>query len=496
MDFATEPTLPLVDRYMLGKPLTEGRVGWLNSEQSTKLRELWQLLLKECDKEEYIDVQFSLEQQKAKAAEASDKSEEIGSLSFEPLMTISTKEQEPKSGGWFGWGTWQQNATNTPLKSSSRASTPASTDAEKGKEDDVESEETIRQRHETVQEHLNDKGDGSAVAPVDFVPLFEQPKLKRTFRAAFWQAATQIGDPDSWVLRFLRARQWDVTKALEMIRRTIIWRVGQAIDEIAFYGESQLHNLTMNTGLAYACMEDRLGNPVYVVRVRANVARNRNILAIKRFLCWQIETSQLLTAKSDGKVTMLFDFNGFSRENIDTKLVRTLITLLTNYYPETLGIIVLNVDSWVFSSLWMVISPFIDPEVRSKIVMARNAQELAPYIDPQVLVSELGGKKQFVYEYIPPACNENTRMADIDGRRAAERKFVHSVAAYEQATRQWLDNVADSTSPSGSTSLGDSNRGDTKEALRQAAIDLDPFIRSRTLYHRFGFVNPDHSASF
>ncbi|KAJ2803592.1 hypothetical protein H4S07_004421, partial [Coemansia furcata] len=284
---------------------------------------------------------------------------------------------------------------------------------------------TVRLRSETVEEYLlriNIVSIAAPLVPPNFTPLFDQPALTRSFRAAFWQAATQMSDPDSWVLRFLRARKWDVDQALGMIRKTLAWRVGQAIDEVAYFGESKLHYHTMYTGLAFACTTDRLGCPVYVVRVRANVANNRSILAIKRFLCWQLETSQLLAAASDGRVTLLFDMSDITRENIDLDLVRVLISLLSSYFPETLGIMILFTTSWFFMGLWTVIAPFIDPVVKSKIVMVRSTREITPYIDLDQLPIELGGKKPFNYNYIQPTSEENVCMADAAARQAAERE--------------------------------------------------------------------------
>ncbi|KAJ2592575.1 phosphatidylinositol transfer protein csr1 [Coemansia sp. RSA 1722] len=481
-------TKTLLEHYKLLKPITSGRVGWLSNEEKTKLQKLWGLLLKEFTTSEDVPVLHSLTEPQtndATKADATDSSNDLASLSFEPLVSISTKDEKSKpqqnaakkqlQSGWISWAM----GNSTPSTPISGASTP-----------EQEDEETRRQRTETVKERMSRDGLQTAVG-AKFVPLFGEQLLKRRFRTGFWQAATQIGDPDSWVLRFLRARNWDVEMALEMIRRTVIWRIGQAIDEISFYGESCLHHYTMESGLAFACTEDRLGNPVYIIRVRANVARARSILAIKRFLCWQIESSQMLATKSDGKVTMVFDFNGWCRENIDTKLVRTLITLLTNYYPETLGIVLLNVDSIIFSTLWTLISPFIDPNVKSKIVMTRNANELAPYIDPQMLVSELGGQKPFAYKYEMPTAEENLAMTDEQGRKTAEAAFVEAVAEYEKCTQQWLHNSNEEA-----PSLDDNGRAQAREALRKSAITLDPYIRARTLYHRFGFINKDHSVKF
>ncbi|KAJ2355334.1 phosphatidylinositol transfer protein csr1 [Coemansia sp. RSA 2618] len=539
-----DPNTPsILDHYKSKEPLTAGRIGSLTDEESDKLQQLWRLLIAEFDKPDSdpFPVLYSL------ADDALAHGGDISSLSFEPLVALSSQDRaqsEPamklqesppgtpftpgkgggggdrreelrgasrrnaakpstpvlgRGGGWFGW---LSSGQSTPT--SNQAPTEqqqAEADVEK---EVVESLEQQQRRHESVQDYVQrtqSQRDAEELVPAAFTPLFGEPPKSRTFRSAFWQAATQIGDPDSWVLRFLRARKWDVADAFSMLWKTLQWRSGQAIDEITYYGESQLHKHTLETGLAFACTRDRLGNPVYVVRVRANVARDRNIQAIKRFLCWQIETSQLLaTGSADGRVTMVFDMTDFTRENIDLKLVRTLITLLTNYYPETLGILMLYVNSLLFSGLWTLISPFIDPVVRSKIVMTKNARDLAPFIDASELVTELGGKKEFAYEYRVPTADENVCMRDAAGRAVAEDAFVRAVDAYEQATRTWLEGGEEGQGAArvgmSGQKQGPGGRDAARESLRNATVALDPYVRARTLYHRFGFIKPDHSVLF
>ncbi|KAJ1666853.1 hypothetical protein EV178_001937 [Coemansia sp. RSA 1646] len=518
--------LSLKEHYHNRVPHTEGRVGSLTAEQTTKLRNLWILLLAEFETNERIPVRYSLTQPAIASSDSTDDYETTGvtALSFEPLETLSTKDkqtkkppgdeqamaestQKPKpSGSWLFQ--WSGSSSSTPAKSKSttpaasetasidesasvsESNTPATLTQSKQREEEFEDEATRRRRHETVQAYLErTQPDCRTIVPMEFKPLFGESLGERSFRSAFWQAATQIGDPDSWVLRFLRARKWDVDEALCMIRKTLVWRTGQAIDEVAYYGESALHHHTMDSGLAFACTRDNLGNPVYVVRVRVNFAQNRNIVAIKRFLCWQIETSQLLSGgEADGRVTILFDLAGFSRENIDLALVRTLITLLSNYYPETLGILILHVNSWVFSGIWSLISPFIDPVVKSKIVMARNAKEIAPFIEHDRLIAEIGGAKPFEYEYVLPSEQENRCMADSEARQTTENKFIDAVDRYEAATRKWLEDASSDDAVE--------TRSRARASLNQAAIDLDPYIRSRTLYHRLGFIGTDHSVTF
>ncbi|KAJ2762244.1 phosphatidylinositol transfer protein csr1 [Coemansia sp. BCRC 34490] len=488
------PQLTLKEHYHKRVAHTSGRVGWLTAEQEAKLRELWALLLAEFERNERLPVVYSLAQTAGEGSSSGDhEASDITALSFEPLETLGSaprRRDEPQP-RWPAAGSRSKPATPVPESESppaaARTATPDSAPAE-AEAAEPDNEEDSRRRLETVQAYATrTQPQSDPIVPAAFEPLFGEAAGERTQRAAFWQAATQAGDADSWVLRYLRARAWDVAAALAMIRRTLVWRTAQAIDEIAHYGEAQLHAHTMRAGLAYACTSDNLDNPVYVVRVRANEARHRSVAAIKRFLCWQIETAQLLAVGSaDGRVTILFDLTGFSRDNIDLALVRTLITLLTNYYPETLGILILHVNSWVFSGLWALIAPFIDPAVKAKIVMAKSAADIAPFIARDRLVAEVGGAKPFDYEYVLPTAEENRCMADAAARSAAEAAFVAAVADYEAATRRWLD-AADSA---------EEERVRARDALRSAAADLDPFVRARTLYHRLGFIRADRSVQF
>ncbi|KAJ2076849.1 hypothetical protein GGI16_008270 [Coemansia sp. S142-1] len=491
-------SLTLLEHYARRLPLTEGRLASLSADQIAKLRQLWRLLLSEFDTATPLPVLFSL----AHAPASEHDTEDLTALSFEPLVSLGSKPDKDngatppstttattvqatpaRDSGSGGWLSWASGSRSSP-SASSGMSTPAPVG---------DSAETMRLRRETVQEYIHRTDPATLAAPLvppSFTPLFGQPALTRSFSAAFWQAATQMRDPDAWVLRFLRARKWDVDQALDMIRKTLAWRVGQAIDEVAYFGESKLHHHTMDTGLAFACTTDRLGCPVYVVRVRANVAHNRSILAIKRFLCWQLETSQLLAADSDGRVTILFDLSDVTRENIDLGLVRMLITLLSNYFPETLGIMILYVNSWFFWGLWTVIAPFIDPVVKSKIVMVRATREITPYIDLDRLPLELGGQKPFSYSYIQPTSEENACMADTAARQAAEREYVGAIADYECATRQWLAQQAGTDDFSSAPT-----RCAARDKLRQAVVELDPFVRSRTLHHRLDQLRPDYTVA-
>lgn len=58
-------------------------------------------------------------------------------------------------------------------------------------------------------------------------------------REAFW-GMVATGNPDSTLLRFLRARKWDLNAAFDMLTNTLRWRMEMRIDEIVSLGEAGL----------------------------------------------------------------------------------------------------------------------------------------------------------------------------------------------------------------------------------------------------------------
>jgi hypothetical protein len=67
------------------------------------------------------------------------------------------------------------------------------------------------------------------------LPLIPGEKLK----TAFWSLVA-TDNPDSTLLRFLRARKWDSDAAYFMLMNTLRWRIVMRIDEISSLGQEGL----------------------------------------------------------------------------------------------------------------------------------------------------------------------------------------------------------------------------------------------------------------
>ena len=97
------------------------------------------------------------------------------------------------------------------------------------------------------------------------------------------------------------------------------------------------------------------------------------------------------------KQIVIFDMHGFSALQSNLTMIRTLITINQEYYPERLSLGVLVNVPWLFHAIWKVIYPWIDHKTRTKIkLLGRNdniADILLEHIDADVLGVEADGEE-------------------------------------------------------------------------------------------------------
>ena len=131
-------------------------------------------------------------------------------------------------------------------------------------------------------------------------------------RAAFW-SMVKHDHPDGLLLRFLRARKWDVEKALVMLVSTMHWRLqemhvdddvvwrgeGGALEdsktgekEVKKDGEGFIEQLRM--GKSFLHGTDKEGRPICVVRARLHRAGEQSEASLERYTVALIETARLL----------------------------------------------------------------------------------------------------------------------------------------------------------------------------------------------------------
>lgn len=120
--------------------------------------------------------------------------------------------------------------------------------------------------------------------------------------------------PDSLLLRFLRARKWDVGKAFTMMVTNILWRKEMEVDddilpkgELYAFQQSRDDQLTakqkkegrdfieqLKTGKSFLHGFDRQGRPVNYVRVKIHKPGAQSEEVLERYIVHVIETTRLI----------------------------------------------------------------------------------------------------------------------------------------------------------------------------------------------------------
>lgn len=153
-------------------------------------------------------------------------------------------------------------------------------------------------------------------------------------RATIW-TMVKHDHPDALALRFLRARKWDVEKALVMLVSTMNWRATEmhVDDEIMLKGEAGMVELSQSSdakekqlgedfmaqirmGKSFLHGLDNKGRPLCVVRVRCHHQGEQCEESLERYTVYLIETARMVLRPPVDTATIVFDMTGFSMANM------------------------------------------------------------------------------------------------------------------------------------------------------------------------------------
>ncbi|KAF8918009.1 hypothetical protein BGZ58_004966, partial [Dissophora ornata] len=307
-------------------------------------------------------------------------------------------------------------------------------------------------------------------------------------RPALWNNI--LGDhPDSLLLRFLRARKWNVTNGMNMILKAFKWRLEDDIEEVKSNSEVELDakyrgfKLQMELGKSYVHGTDKMGRPVVYINVRMHKPSDQDPKALEKFTIYVMEVGRLMIQPPVETACLIFDMTGFSLANMDYNFVKFLVQCFEAYYPESLGVLVIHKAPFVFWGVWKIIEPWLDPVVASKIRFTRSDKELSEIIDADHLpIKYDGGKDQYEYKYIPAVSDENERMKDTETRERLLEEWKAILWKFEALTREWID--CNKKEGSRTETVIEQERLELTKELRVAYFKLDPYIRSRNMYHR------------
>ncbi|EHA8589093.1 patellin-4 [Cocos nucifera] len=211
---------------------------------------------------------------------------------------------------------------------------------------------------------------------------------------------------DVILLKFLRAREFKVKEAFEMLQNTLRWRKESNVDSIL----DELLDADLGAA-SYTDGVDREGHPVCynVSGVFQDDKLYQKIFGTEegreKFLKWRVQLMEKGIQKLDFnpggvasmlQITDLKDSPGPSKKELRIAM-KQVVQLLQDNYPEFVARnIFINVPFWYYA-FNALLSPFLTQRTKSKFVFARPAkvtETLLKYIPAESIPIKYGGLKR------------------------------------------------------------------------------------------------------
>lgn len=237
----------------------------------------------------------------------------------------------------------------------------------------------------------------------------DQKRILKQFRETV-QDILQPQHDDYFLLRWLRARDFDIRKSEKMIRESFKFRKKLNIDELLTdkYTLPEVyrkHNITVPLGF------DKEGCLVRLIMFGIcdfkGYTYSLHLTDLLKVVMHFLEDDQTALADRNSKsgshearAIYIADFRDFNlRQFYDKNVIHTVIQALGMYqdnYPETLKVAyIANVPSY-FNWIWNIFKPFLHPVTLSKIKIFKAddlswQKELLEMADPKIIPAFLGG---------------------------------------------------------------------------------------------------------
>lgn len=280
----------------MSSELPPGRVGNLTPEQDEKLRQFWAAVFKV--------YQFDLTGfESANAADGTDAPDDdddgAGAAALGPTSSIaagdSKKKDKKKKRSLFKRSKKDGGSKDGSSKDGSPADEPVA---------------AVTKAVSTVDLTATSEDDKYGQSKLFQEALANQSP--ESIRDTIW-SMVKHDHPDALVLRFLRARKWDVDKALVMLVSTMHWRAqdmhvdddimlkgeGGAAEEAASSTDEKAKTVSedflaqMRMGKSFLHGSDKQGRPICIVRVRLHHQGDQVEESVERCTVYTIETARM-----------------------------------------------------------------------------------------------------------------------------------------------------------------------------------------------------------
>ena len=214
---------------------------------------------------------------------------------------------------------------------------------------------------------------------------------------------------DLFLLRFLRARKFDLEKTMEMFKKYLKWRIDMKVDELlTSYELENLFEIKKVYPHGYH-RTDKIGRPVYIERYNQTDVKalfkittedkmvKYYIKQYERQIKFIFPACSAVVKKPVEQSCTILDADGIGITSIFGPIkgfIKLASDIGQDYYPEMLGKMTIVNTGFFFRAVWTMVKGFIDPKTQAKIGLfgSNFKNELLQLVDEDKLPEFFHGK--------------------------------------------------------------------------------------------------------
>ncbi|XP_014469137.1 PREDICTED: protein real-time [Dinoponera quadriceps] len=249
------------------------------------------------------------------------------------------------------------------------------------------------------------------------------------------------------LLRFLRAAEFSVEKAREMLTQSLHWRKKHQIDKLL--DEYEMPQVIKDYFPGGWHHFDKDGRPLYILRLGQMDVKGLlksigedELLLLALHICEEglhlMEEATTVWGHPVSQWTLLIDLEGLNMRHLwrpGIKALLRIIEIVEANYPETMGRVLIIRAPRCFPILWTLISTFINENTRKKFIFycGTDYQEqgsggLGEYINQEFIPDFLGGSSE-TYIMDGGVVPKNLYKLDLEGTTGEhEHSLYHSIS--------------------------------------------------------------------